>query len=124
MDTLIEETKFTTKEKLPEINFLNQKVIVTVTKYNTKSVKVNIGNVKYKMAQIQDKYIVNIVVVSKIVNTDCVYIDFENKGQELIPNVQNDLNNTQTTTNTTASGILLNKGTDTIEIGYSTSYFN
>ena len=120
---LLEETKFTTKEKLPEINFLNQKVIVTVTKYNTESVKVNIGNVKYKMAQIQDKYIVNFVVVSKIVNTDCVYIDFENKGQELIPNMQNDLNNTQTTTNTTASGILLNKGTDMIEIGYSTSYF-
>ena len=120
---MIEETNFSTKEKLPEINFLNQKVIVTVSQYNVKSAKVNIGNVKYKMSQIQDKYIVNLLVVSKIVNTECVYIDFENKGQELIPNEQTNLNNNQTVTNTTASGILLNKGTDMIEIGYSTSYF-
>lgn len=119
---MIEETNFTIKDQLPEINFLNQKVIVTVSQYNVKSAKVNIGNVKYKMAQIQDKYIVNLVVVSKIVNTDCVYIDFENKGQELIPNEQTNLNN-QTATNTTASGVLLNKGKDIIEIGYSTSYF-
>ena len=120
---MIEETNFTIKDQLPEINFLNQKVIVTVSQYNVKSAKVNIGNVKYKMAQIQDKYIVNLVVVSKIVNTDCVYIDFENKGQELIPNEQTNLNNNPTVINTTVSGILLNKGTGMIEIGYSTSYF-
>ena len=42
---MIEETKFTTKEKLPEINFLNQKGIVTDTKYNKEKVQVKSDSV-------------------------------------------------------------------------------
>lgn len=113
---ILQETNF--NSKVEEIDFSKQKVIVTVTQYNTKSIKVNIGNVKYKMSESQKKFIVSILVVSKIVNTDCIYIDFENKGQELIP-----FNDNKTITNTTASGIIMNKGTDTIEIGYSLNYF-
>ena len=115
---ILQETNFKSEEQIEAIDYSKQKLIVTVTQYNTKSVKVNIGNVKYKMSESQEKYIVSILVVSKIVNTDCIYIDFENKGKELIPFYDN-----KTITNTTASGIIMNKGTDTIEIGYSSNYF-
>ena len=82
---MIEETNFSTKEKLPEINFLNQKVIVTVSQYNVKSAKVNIGNVKYKMSPIQDKYIVNLLVVSKIVNR--VGVNINSASESLLSHV-------------------------------------
>lgn len=115
---ILQETNFKSEEQIEGIDFSKQKVIVTVTQYNTKSIKVNIGNVKYKMSESQEKFIVSILVVSKIVNTDCIYIDFENKGKELIPFYDN-----KTITNTTASGIIMNIGTDIIEIGYSLNYF-
>ena len=115
---ILQETNFRSEEQIEAIDFSKQKVIVTVTQYNTKSIKVNIGNVKYKMSESQEKYIVSLLVVSKIVNTDCIYIDFENKGKELIP-----FNDNKNITNTTASGIIMNIGTDTIEIGYSLNYF-
>ena len=115
---MLQETNFRSEEQIEAIDFSKQKVIVTVTQYNTKSIKVNIGNVKYKMSESQEKYIVSLLVVSKIVNTDCIYIDFENKGKELIP-----FNDNKNITNTTASGIIMNIGTDTIEIGYSLNYF-
>lgn len=115
---MLQKTNFRSEEPIEAIDFSKQKVIVTVTQYNTKSIKVNIGNVKYKMSKSQEKFIVSILVVSKIVNTQCIYIDFENKGQELIP-----FNDNKTITNTIASGIIMNIGSDIIEIGYSSNYF-
>lgn len=52
-----------------------ESVVITLSKYEIKSVRQNIGNIKYQLGEYKNKYFINILVVSKIVNTNCIYFN-------------------------------------------------
>lgn len=71
--------RFDPKETTDPIYFDTQNVIVTITKANIESTTVNIGNVRFKFnGEVDyglDGYNVSILVVSKVVNSNCIYDD-------------------------------------------------
>jgi len=63
-------------EEITEDTFLENDVILTVSLLPKIDVKVNIGNIKYtynKLENINGQYTSHILIVNKIVNTDCIY---------------------------------------------------
>ena len=79
-------------QELPKINFNKQNAIIVVSKFEIKEIETNIGNIKYKLGNFLDEYIVN---VSKIPNTNCIYYEFDSK----------DLNVSEFTSNTDKNGV-------------------
>lgn len=81
------------EEEITEQTFDDNVVIITVSSVPKIDVKVNIGNIKYTYNKIENasyQYNVHVLVVSKIVNTDCVY---NNDLTEIETKVQiNDMN--------------------------------
>lgn len=74
------------EEQINEETFVKNDVILTVSMLPKIEVKVNIGNIKYNFSNIENansKYTIHLLIVSKIVNTDCIYntdlSDLENK---------------------------------------------
>ena len=63
-------------QELPKINFNKQNAIIVVSKFEIKEIETNIGNIKYKLGNFLDEYIVNILIVGKIPNTNCIYYEF------------------------------------------------
>lgn len=62
--------------KITENTFENNDIILTLSMDYNISVKVNIGNIKYSYTAINSKdskFMSHILIVSKIVNTDCIY---------------------------------------------------
>ena len=82
-------------QELPKINFNKQNAIIVVSKFEIKEIETNIGNIKYKLGNFLDEYIVNILIVGKIPNTNCIYYEFESK----------DLNVSEFTSNTDKNGV-------------------
>lgn len=82
-------------QELPKINFNKQNVIIVVSRYEIKEIETNIGNIKYKLGNFLDEYIANILIVSKIPNTNCIYYEF----------VSEDLNVSEFTTNKNQNGV-------------------
>lgn len=70
---LMEELNFESNEELTNIDFDKQNVVVILSRYEIKEVKTNIGNMKFEFGNIIDDYSVNIFIVSKVVNTNCLY---------------------------------------------------
>ena len=63
-------------EEITEETFKDNDIILTVSLVPKITVKVNIGNIKYTYEQMSDiayQYTAHLLVVSKIVNTDCIY---------------------------------------------------
>lgn len=61
---------------ISEETFFNNEIILTVSSLPKIDVKVNIGNIKYNYSKIENanpQYTVHLLIVSKIVNTDCIY---------------------------------------------------
>lgn len=82
-------------QELPKINFNKQNAIIVVSKFEIKEIETNIGNIKYKLGNFLDEYIVNILIVGKIPNTNCIYYEFESK----------DLNVSEFISNTDKNGV-------------------
>lgn len=89
-------------EQIDEELFLNNDIILTVSELPKIDVKVSVGNIKYNYSNIANanrQYTVHLLIVSKIVNTDCVYntdlsdleskIEYENMKIEYDNNVEN-----------------------------------
>ena len=74
---LLNELNFKTNKEMINIDFDKQTVIVTLSQYKIKNIKQNIGNVKYEFGEFLNEYIVNLLVVSKVVNTNCIYYNTE-----------------------------------------------
>lgn len=76
-------------EEINEETFQENDVILTVSLIPKISVKVNIGNIKYEYDKLENiyggQYTSHVLIVSKIVNTDCIYnkdlTEIENKVQ-------------------------------------------
>lgn len=64
---------FKTNQELPDINFDKQTLIITISQYEITSVNQNVGNIKYKFGDLSNEYTVNVLVVSKVVNINCIY---------------------------------------------------
>lgn len=63
-------------EEITKDIFENNDLILTLSLVPKISVKVNIGNIKYsyeKMVDVNYQYTAHLLIVSKIVNTDCIY---------------------------------------------------
>ncbi len=93
-NNMLKKLNFKTQE-IPKINFNKQNVIIVVSRYEIKEIETNIGNIKYKLGNFLDEYIVNTLIVSKIPNTNCIYYEF----------VSEDLNVSEFTTNKNQNGV-------------------
>jgi len=93
-NNMLKKLNFKTQE-IPKINFNKQNVIIVVSRYEIKEIETNIGNIKYKLGNFLDEYIVNTLIVSKIPNTNCIYYEF----------VSEDLNVSEFTTDKNQNGV-------------------
>lgn len=75
---LLRKLNFKSNKELPKVDFSRQSVIIIVSKFEIENIKQNIGNVKYEYGKKFDKYIVNLLVVSKVVNVNCIYNNINN----------------------------------------------
>lgn len=78
-DSFAKDFSVSIQNVLSENTFENSKVVVTVSKgFKVKDIRSCIGNIKYKMISTSDgRYHVNIFVVSRIVNSNCIYKETE-----------------------------------------------
>lgn len=74
-NSMLEKLDFEPSNEMQKVDFNKQNVIITVSRYEIKNIKKNIGNVKYELGKFLDKYMVNIFVVSKVVNANCIYFN-------------------------------------------------
>lgn len=70
---ILDKLNFKTDKKITNVNFDDQTIIITLSQYEIKNVTQNIGNIKYEFGEFLDEYTVNFLVVSKVVNTNCIY---------------------------------------------------
>lgn len=84
-------------EKITEKTFEDNDLILTVSLAPKISVKVNVGNIRYSYENIENfgfQYVAHALVVSKIVNTDCIYntdfAEIDNRIQYDNVKVEND----------------------------------
>ena len=55
----------------------NENIIITLSKYEIKNVETNIGNITYELGSKSDKYFVNCLIYSKVVNDGCIYFNID-----------------------------------------------
>lgn len=65
-------------EDMPKFDSEKETAIITLSRYEINNVTQNIGNVKYEFGKYQNKYSINILIVSKVVNTNCIYYNINN----------------------------------------------
>lgn len=76
-NSILTKLNFKANEEMPKVDFNKQTVIVTVSRYEIKDIKKNIGNIKYELGKFLDEYSVNIFIVSKVVNSKCIYFNID-----------------------------------------------
>lgn len=76
-NSILNKLNFKTNEEMPKVDFNKQTVIVTVSRYEIKDIKKNIGNIKYKLGNFLDEYSINIYIISKVVNLKCIYFNID-----------------------------------------------
>lgn len=109
----LNETNFSINGNVPTVDFSVEKVVMTISEYGIASIEENIGNIKYEFSSVVDAYQVSVLVVSKVVNINCIYC---NVGSEEIAKIHNP------TTYTTAKGIIQTISDKYIEVGLSDTY--
>ena len=114
--SILEKLNFVTDEVIPNVDFENKNVIITVSKYQINSIIENIGNIKYEFGTSYNDYEVSILIVSKIVNTNCIYYN--------LAQVSNSNEQLSNLVNITTNGIIKNITDNRIEIGLSKDYSN
>ena len=72
----MQELGFDIDEEIPEIED-DENIIITLSKYEIKSVETNIGNITYELGSKSDKYFANCLIYSKVVNDGCIYYNID-----------------------------------------------
>ena len=85
----IETLEIESSEEIPKFNSNRETAVITLSKYEIKNVKQNIGNIKYEFGNYQDEFFVNILIVSKVVNTNCIYYEINNTEPVITENLNN-----------------------------------
>lgn len=101
--------------------FENRKGILILSQYDIKDYKVNIGNVKINFAgndyavasTAPSGYNADLILVSKIVNTNCIYYNYD--SVEFVDNL--------TGTTESISGVVKSKDADEITIAYTSNEY-
>ena len=76
--SILQELGFDSDENIPELNDnYNENIIITLSKYEIKNVETNIGNITYELGSKSDKYFVNCLIYSKVVNDGCIYFNID-----------------------------------------------
>ena len=96
-------------QEIPSIDFSRNNVIVTASYYEIADIEENIGNIKYHLKTINEKYKISVFIVSKIINTNCIYYNIE-------PSENNNSQNINSTY-ITKSGIVQLNSDNIMEIG-------
>lgn len=109
---VLNKTDFKIEGEMPKVDFLKQNVVVTISRYEIENIQENIGNIKYKFSSYIEGYQVNVLIVSKIVNINCIYCDVTYEPVQTV----------QITNYVTASGIIKNIYDNGIEIGLTDTY--
>lgn len=86
---VIEALDVGSTEEIPKFNSNRETAVITLSKYEIKNVKQNIGNIKYEFGNYQDEFFVNILIVSKVVNTNCIYYEINNTEPVITENLNN-----------------------------------
>lgn len=110
---ILDELNFETDNDMVDVDFEKQSVIITISQYNIIDVTQNIGNIKYTFGTSFNYYIVNVLVVSKVVNTNCIYYNLPDSTES------SNSNGEVYSYNTIATGIITNIYDSEIEIGLS-----
>lgn len=85
----IETLEIESSEEIPSFNPNRETVVITLSRYEIKNIKQSIGNIKYEFGNYQDEFFVNILVVSKVVNTNCIYYEINNTEPVITENLNN-----------------------------------
>lgn len=74
-----ENNNITISQEILEEQFEKTNVIVTITKYQINKIETRIGGVTlyFNGAELKDKYYVNLYCISKAVNINCIYRNFD-----------------------------------------------
>lgn len=106
-DTL-KKLNFKIEEDLPLVDFGEQNVIITISTYEISKITQNIGNIKYEFGNLEPNYTVNLLIISKVVNSNCIYY-----------NVSENATNTELSDiiTITTSATIKNMNENRIEIG-------
>ena len=72
---IIQSLNIEFSENILSFDSEKESIVITLSKYEIKSVRQNIGNIKYQFGEYNNKYFINILVVSDIVNTNCIYFN-------------------------------------------------
>ena len=71
---------------ISEYTTLYENIIITLSEYEIKDVKQNIGNIKYEFSNKSEEFYINITFASKVVNTNCIYYIYDEKILEELSN--------------------------------------
>lgn len=104
----LEQLDFKVEGDIPNVDFDKKNVVITISQYKIDSIKQNIGNIKYEFGNLEPNYSVNMLVVSKVVNTNCIYYNISDSA------VNTELSNI---VNMTRSGTIRAINGNEIEIG-------
>ena len=112
-ESILQEINFTLDKELPKIDFERENVIFTISKYKINEITQNVGNLKYNLGEELNSYTINLLVVSKVVNENCIYVKYDNV-QTTTPENQ--------VINVTESAMIKNIDNEKIEIGLDQNY--
>ena len=97
---ILKKLNFESDNEIVDVDFDNQSVVITISEYEIKNITQNIGNIKYDFGNKQNQYIVNLLVVSEVVNTNCIYYNItETNDNTIISNNITPNNNIMTNIN-------------------------
>ena len=109
----INSTNFNISGNVPTVDFSEENVVMVISRYEIGSVEESIGNIKYKFSSRADAYRASVLIVSEIVNINCIYCEIKyNAASE----TENQI------TYTTAEGIIKSISDSYIEVGLSNTY--
>ena len=112
-ESILQEINFTLDKELPQIDFERENAIFTISKYKINEITQNVGNLKYNLGEELNSYTINLLVVSKVVNENCIYVKYDNV-QTTTPENQ--------VVNVTESAMIKNIDNEKIEIGLDQNY--
>ena len=108
----LNQINFKINTEMPTIDFEKQSVVITLSQYEINNVKQNIGNIKYEFGNLLNEYTVNVLIVNKVVNTNCIYYNISNTNSETTSEINQYVQEA-------ANGIITSIAEDRIEIGLS-----
>lgn len=115
---ILQKIGFKDAPKLTDMDFLKQNVIITISDHDIDYIKENIGNIKYKFKNKIEGYKVNILIVSPVINTNCIYYEVEYDANEFETETIDNTNSSEVTYPLEIKGIITNISENKIEVGY------